>query len=254
MHIRKVSVLLLAALIVATPAAARRTAIDQDPDGNPITFSLGGYCDLNGDDCDSGLALGYTAKIGLADAFTNVITHGNGLLTFGRAVDFYSTPEGNDQSFGEMIYAGLVPPPANYGMNLVSVGQNLDLDFGGVFYQSSKVAVGAFGVINVEWFTCYTPSSRTECPGSNRQFLTLTPGREGFTGVFTGGGGYDAPGVVIDGVFSGVVSGQPFLIPAEITGLEFAANVPEPSSWSLMIMGFGLAGAAARRDRRQTLA
>lgn len=39
----------------------------------------------------------------------------------------------------------------------------------------------------------------------------------------------------------------------EIRG-QFAAFVPEPASWALMIAGFGLAGAAARTRRRSGLA
>ncbi|GGI73200.1 hypothetical protein GCM10007973_07660 [Polymorphobacter multimanifer] len=250
MHMRLVSVCLLVAMTAATPSAARRTAIDQDADGNPINFSLGGYCDLNGDDCGSGMALGYTARIGSADAINNVITHGNGLLTFGRAVDFFSGPEGSDLGFQGMIYSGTVPRLTDYGVNLVSGGQNIDLDFDGVFYQSSKVSLGQRGVIQVEWFTCFAPTSRTTCPGSNQQFLTLTPGRLGFTGVFTGNGREDAPGFVIDGVYNSVALNQPFLLPAEITGLDFQSYIPEPSSWSLMIIGFGLVGWATRRRRQ----
>lgn len=33
---------------------------------------------------------------------------------------------------------------------------------------------------------------------------------------------------------------------------DFAANVPEPQSWAMMIVGFGLVGAAARRRTRMT--
>ncbi|WP_426162745.1 PEPxxWA-CTERM sorting domain-containing protein [Sandarakinorhabdus sp. DWP1-3-1] len=246
MRTRLVSACLLAATIAATPAAARRTAVDENPDGSQVRYSLGGYCDINGDDCGGGTALGYTVKIGSADAFTNVITHGNGLLTFGRAVDFFSGPEG-EPSFQDTIFAGGTPAPASYGIDLVSAGQNVELDFDNVFLQSSRVAVGPFGVIRVEWFTCVRPTSPSTCPESNPQSLTLTPGRTGFTGLFTGGGREEAPGFVIDGVFTSVALNQPFLIPAEITGITFASNVPEPASWALLVIGFGLVGAAVRR-------
>jgi hypothetical protein len=36
--------------------------------------------------------------------------------------------------------------------------------------------------------------------------------------------------------------------------VKVSAAVPEPASWALMIAGFGLAGAALRTRRRQTLA
>lgn len=249
MHIRLVWGCLLAAAVIATPVAARRTAIDQRPDGTPLYYTLGGYCDLNGDDCGSGLSLGYTAKIGSGDPIGNVITHGNGLLTFGRAIDFFATPDGGVTSFAETIYSYNVPDPKSYGLNLVSAGQNIDQDFGGVFYQSSLASLRQRGVIRVEWFTCYAPTSPGVCPGSNTQLLTLTPGRKGFTGLIVGNGREDAPGFVIDGVFNPVVYNQPFLIPAEITGFDFSSAVPEPVSWSLMVIGFGLIGSTARRRR-----
>lgn len=247
MRTRLVSACLLAATIVATPAAARRTAVDERPDGSSIEFSLGGYCDINGDDCGGGSALGYTVKIGSADAFNNVITHGNGLLSFGRAIDFSSGPEGGFTSFQDTIFAGGTPATATYGVDLVSGGQNVELDFDNVFLQSSRVDVGPFGVIRVEWFTCVRPSSPSACPESNKQLLTLTPGRLGFTGLFTGGGREETPGFVIDGVFTSAALNQPFLIPAEITGITFASNVPEPASWALLVIGFGLVGSAVRR-------
>ncbi len=37
-----------------------------------------------------------------------------------------------------------------------------------------------------------------------------------------------------------------------LQGITFAPTVPEPASWAMMIGGFGLLGAAARRSRRAT--
>jgi hypothetical protein len=37
-----------------------------------------------------------------------------------------------------------------------------------------------------------------------------------------------------------------------VRGVGFAPRVPEPATWAMMIGGFGLLGAAARRSRRST--
>jgi hypothetical protein len=36
-----------------------------------------------------------------------------------------------------------------------------------------------------------------------------------------------------------------------VTGTRLTSAVPEPATWALMISGFGLAGAALRRERRR---
>ncbi len=40
---------------------------------------------------------------------------------------------------------------------------------------------------------------------------------------------------------------------SSLQGITFAPTVPEPASWAMMIGGFGLLGAAARRSRRATV-
>ena len=239
----------LALATAFTPAQARRTAIDQNEDGNPINFTIGGYCDLNGDDCGT-TGLGYTVKLGSGDAVNAIAFHGNGLLTFGSAIDFYAYPQDGAFSFSELIYNGEPPAPISYGLNLVSVGQNIDIDSQyGAFFQSARLGLGTGGKITAQWFTCYTPTSSSSCPDTALQTLTLTPGKKGFTALITGAQvGYDAPGYVIDGVFTQQAFNTSFLIPAEITGLDFS-TVPEPAAWAMLIAGFGLTGAAMRRRR-----
>ena len=239
------------ALITAfAPAQARRTAIDQDSDGNPINYTLGGYCDLNGDDCGT-TGLGYTVKLGTGDPVGSIAIHGNGILAFGSAIDFFSAPNDESPSFGDQISSGEVPAIASYGLNLVSVGQNIEVDFQSyAFMQSARLSIGPFGKITAQWFTCYTPTSSSSCPDSQLQTLTLTPGKSGFTALMTGAqSGYDGPGYVIDGVFTPQSFGTPFLIPAVITGIDFPPGVPEPATWAMLIAGFGLTGAAMRRRR-----
>ena len=246
----------MALAMVAAPAEARRTAIDAqyDPETDtytPINFTLGGYCDLNGDECSAsdGTALNYTVRLGTGEAVSNIFIHGNGILSFGSAIDFFGYPADSALSFNEIINNYEPVALASYGLNLVSIGQNNEVDFesSGAFLQSARLSVGTGGVITAEWFTCYTPSSFSSCPSSGQQFLTLTPGVNGYTALFSGGG--EDRGYVIDGNFTASPSGTAFLIPAEFTGLDFTTGVPEPTSWAMLVIGFGLAGASLRRRR-----
>jgi hypothetical protein len=253
MRLTAISGVLLALALVATPAAARRTAIDQQPDGSVLPFELGGYCDRNGDECD-GTGLGYSVKLGAGDPVDKIFIHGNGILTFGRAIDFSEHPAGGTTSFNDIIFDGNNPSLASYGVNLISVGQNNALDFfsGNNFFQSAKLTFGPAGKITAEWFTCFTPTSETSCPSTDQQFLFLTPTIKGYSAVITSGNNPSDAGFVIDGAFTQQQPEQRFLIPAEFTGLDFPSAVPEPASWATLIAGFGLAGASLRRRRAAT--
>lgn len=260
MQLRAISGIILVVAMLATPAAARRRAVDQSGD-LPLYYFLGGYCDLDGEEC-GGSDLGYTVRLGNGAAVDRVIVYGNGQLSFGNASVLDTVLDDQTDSIGtKLIYAAnggdeFTPTLTDYGQNLVSVGQNntlvgkQDAFFGAeVFYQSAKLSFGAGGKITAEWFTCFAPTSTNFCPSLDRQFLTLTPTTKGFSAVMTGAIFPSDQGYVIDGLETSVLVGQRFLIPAEFTGVDFAANVPEPASWAMMIAGFGLTGACLRRRR-----
>lgn len=238
----------LLAVATAVPAEARRTAIDMtvDADGNDIQliYDLGGYCDLDGSDCD-GTALGYDVDVG--GGFTSrVFIHGNGILTFGEAADF--TLPDVQQAFANFNDPAL----ADYQRNLLSSGQNNQLDFLSfepVFLQSASISVLSSGQINARWFTCFVPLAGGGCPESNLRTLTLTPFSGGYNGSFGGNAGGDR-GYVINGVYTPTENN--FVLAARFRGLTPGA-VPEPSTWAMMIGGFGLVGGMARRrSARQT--
>lgn len=239
------AVVAASSVLLAVPAAARRTAIDER-DGVKITASLGGYCDYNGDDCGAGFVLPYMVKIG-GDDFTNIVTvHGNGVLTFGASIDFYE-----NFAVREQIDQGIAPALTDYARTLVSGGQNVGLDWEdpSVFMQSARIGFNAAnGAIIATWFTCYRPTGPNMCPESDSYSLTLTPRRGGFAGHFSSVGGGDR-GYVSDGAFTAV--GSDFFLAAEFD--RIAPGVPEPASWSLMIAGFGMAGVALRRRNTRTI-
>lgn len=244
MRILAISGVVLALAMAAAPAAARRIAIDEG-----TTVTLGGYCDLNTDECgpDDGGRLAYEVKFGGGGFSNKLYVHGNGLLSFGEAIDFTAFPEGGGRSFQEIINGWEVPEPGSYGRNLVGVGQSTWVDFqGSGFYQSAALTLFKKGGIRAEWFTCVAPGGACR---TNRQFLDLTPTKGGFNGLLSGSGGPETPdhGFVIDGVFTGVNRGESFFVPAQFNG--FAGGVPEPASWAMLIGGFGLVGGAMRRRR-----
>lgn len=245
--------------LLPSPAEARRTAIDQDIDGNPIEVTLGGYCDLNGDDCDpvsNGLTLPYDVSFG-GSAFTNkAFIHGNSILTFGAPIDF--------APFVTRINNGEFVSPEEYGPKtlVVSNGQVLDVDpfQSGGFYQSASLSLLGNGDIFAEWFICVTPG--VHCHDFAHS-ITLTPTAGGFQGLFQfylndpgSQGPYfytlGASGTYIEGVpgadgklGSYTPFGSSFFMPATFRGLT--SSVPEPSVWAMLILGFGFVGASMRR-------
>lgn len=231
-------------LAVTVPAEARRTAVDQNPDGTPLLFELGGYCDFNGDECapDGGVTLPYSVSFGGGPASDRVWVQGNSILTFGNSADF------SDPALRDPINNFEVPLLTAYNRTLVSAGQSLDTDFfGGGFLQTGELKVRANGSIFARWYFCQSPASPTSCPADYEFSLLLRPTSKGFLGTFDfskGSAGSDI-GYVIDGVFT--PTGTSFLMPASFS--DNVTYVPEPASWALLIAGFGLTGAAMRRRR-----
>jgi hypothetical protein len=71
--------------------------------------------------------------------------------------------------------------------------------------------------------------------GTSQEFLTE------FSGA--GGGSYISDDAIFVSGLSGANRGNGYVT------IELLAGVPEPRSWAMMIAGFGLVGAAARRRR-----
>ena len=217
----------LTALIGTSPAVAERTVIDG---GGQLTLS--GYCDTDGTGCVP-VDLGYGVNFG-SGVLTKVLIYGNGILTFGPTVAKFSDYMGNF---------------ANYGVPVVSAGVNPDTgadSFGHVsLYQSAKLTIGATGALTARYYYCQGP---TNC--ADNYILTLTPGAGGYTDNIqyfnlpvVKINGYSIPGVTNQNFFTLPTT---FFIPA-----VFSSAVPEPRSWMLMILGFGLIGGWLRRARQR---
>lgn len=214
---------LVAAAMAASPASARRTAIDIVG-----TIETQGYCDLNGDDCNSPLVLPYFVDFG--SGFTNLaFVHGNGILSFGSAVDFNAFSDG---SGGFNLPASL----AGYSGNVFAAALNnsYDLNFfdpdpirmgQNVFLQAGRLSLQG-NIITGTWYGCNGASDCFVNPYS----LSLAPQSNGFLVTY------------------GTTS---FVAPATFRFSSAGPNsVPEPSTWLMLIAGFGLAGAAMRGRSR----
>lgn len=243
-------------------AEAGRTVIDQRPlidpvtggfvydDGGqqlfqPLSASVSGYCDFNGQDCDpsGGLNLGYTATIGGTD-FSKIFLQGNGLITFGEPADFQLPPV-----YDLIAASNNDPLLTDYGKTLVSAGQSNSLDFGDVFYQSAIGSVdGVTGTITTKFFVCGAPTAPGVCSEGGVHFITLTPSTGGYLGLFGGAAIGGDKGFVVNGQLTRV-TGNSFLLPATFQGLTLNSAVPEPSTWAMMLVGFGALGFSMRRRK-----
>ena len=212
------------ACFAAAPASARRTVIDSNGQ-----LTLSGYCDNNGDDCTP-VSLGYSVDFG-GGRLTSVLIYGNGILTFGPQVAVF-----ND-FMGQL---------SNYGVPVVTPGFNPDIGEDSfmtpdLFFQSGKLTFGAGGVLTARWYYCQGPENCVD-----NYILTLTPGTGGYAAAISYPtqpvikiSGYHVPGAGGEQFFTALPTS--FFIPA------IFGTVPEPATWIMLLVGFGLTGSIVRR-------
>lgn len=224
----------VATLVCASPALARYTAIDQvailDADGNQTYDDFGnlayshtsilfeGYCDsreIVGDQCDETYTLPYTAIFnGLETNQVLLRDDGNLDFVFGAPNDLSDSP-----SDYELTHRFAVLATFNSGIDNYRQFATFQLQ------GSSFLA---------NWFTC--PSPGPSCR-TNQHTALFTPGARGFDIAFT-----DLSGAVHDE-----------FLKADFNPSQGTA-VPEPTTWTIMVVGFGGAGLWLRHRRRRSFA
>jgi hypothetical protein len=250
----------LAAAGLATAAEARRVTVDES-----LLFELGG-CALDFDlrvialckPVDLGFSIGVTTYIdeefgNSVDTYSSVVLYDDGLISFGDEIDFVFFPI-TIQSFDRPV-----------------VAVDFDLqDFQplGQFVSGPSEVVRGPGTFEAFWYkanifwTCtwydevdpeicidgfFTVNKRP--PHARLLIESLPDNGARFTLRWTGGGtnfGYAL------GVDERALGGNGERIFRFVIG--GAQPIPEPATWAMMIAGFGLVGAAARRQRRLSAA
>lgn len=236
---------LLFVLAIASPAHAIRVAVDfSDPD-NPQMKTLSGYCDLNGDQCDQTRWLPWNVDFegDFAKPTNQMVVLGNGQLYF-AGDEFYTTPQYQYVGYGQL----------QAGRNESSLIYNGEF----VYEQAARVQYDGDAVI-VTWFTCYTPKNCFNLPYSARMEPGMTDGVSelvvtiDYTGLPSNFFGFS------DKEDFAFLSGGPNFMFQDINPhpgtlvLRVPAiftETPEPSTWAMMIMGFGGVGSILRRRPR----
>lgn len=152
--------------------------------------------------------------------------------------------------------------PLNFGNGRLVIGKDIVFDAGGDILSGVKLADIGFGVSSIGDFnnlTAFDTSALNIFLNAGDQFvIAVLPDqsspvgfRWAFSGdVYAGGAGFQGiqPASITDDDFTWIEEGE--RIPAKDYGFRtWMSAVPEPGSWALMIVGFGMVGGTMRRRK-----
>jgi hypothetical protein len=271
--------LLVSAFLAASmPAEARITVVD-----GGLVMTVSGYCTPDGGTDCAAQALPFAMAIG-GTTYNSFVLNGNGTLTLGdTAVDWTSIANSSPDlsAFAMPVFAPQID-------NTITSRTNF-LDPSGPDFQDTEWAASVTTTSNsltAYWFVCSTAifcgtesldasfydGSLTEDEVRERQTwgmfgLTLTDLGDGFQLDYF----YNPDFVFTDGIYlpKDLVGTYGFNLPGtaslqttgqlvnrtwifDISG-NLVGGVPEPGTWLMMLLGFGAAGFALRRQRKQAL-
>jgi hypothetical protein len=224
--------ILSAGFILPGSAHAGRTVIDIGSD-----LSFDGYCSrqqagIPGGDCEP-VALPFALNVG-GTSYDSVVVHSNGALSLGSAVDF-ELFSNSLSDFGVPVFSPLLRNGEG--------SFDRDGDFVGQYEFNDNQLL-------VNWFSCGTT---VNCFRNNFS-LVLTNNPTGFTVDYiygpngpsvTGLSGFSLPTGSLE--FTGALENRTFSFDAN--GSLITSAVPEPGTWAMMLLGFGMIGAAMRRKQ-----
>lgn len=155
---------------------------------------------------------------------------------------------GNWQLLGNGLAAPLLIPIVGSGSSTVPLSPAAGVDVG--YFEVSGSGTGS-ATLDTSYFI---GSQRVYLNGFDLGFTTPPPGDTTITGVPAGGAvthlsrscqlGFSGTPMPADDDFCGSVR---YTLTYDYTPV--GAAVPEPATWAMMVLGFGLAGAAIRRRR-----
>lgn len=151
---------------------------------------------------------------------------------------------------GFSVVGGLVQSSDNsFGKNPTGSTNYLSTNTGNGRGSASIFSKEAFGEVSFDWGTIDGYNTFALLDKAGNAFYTMTgsqflPGANGTVGSRITLASSDA-GIYGLRLFS---SAPAF----EVDNVNFAAAVPEPATWAMMILGFGLVGAAMRRRSSST--
>lgn len=213
----------IAVLRLAAPAPTFATGYDlyTGTDLTGLEYNMAGY----GDRSNVGGGLGYV------DPTYGILRQGDNRYEF---------------SFGDPAFGGHLAGPAAAGLYLA------DFDSGLAGNDAACKLAAGFGLSGAKY--CNTGVGALEAIGGpgdsggpnfvNGQIASITEG-----GLTLGTAYGD-----IDGKLNGSFGEFNALVPVANQIAWIQSVVPEPSSWALMIIGFGVVGASARRTRSRSVA
>ena len=217
------------ALMSGGMAHARYTAIDALPSGEFKYIYFSGYCDTNtGAECESTYTLPYAVSFS------------------GRTTDQLSLrSDGTVQFVGDLLASPLNAVDRYEVLASVDTGKNSPDQIAGVGRTITEISFGPPNppaadytltnpILFFEWFSC-SGSGAAAC-FRDYHYLNLTPEAGGFHIVYNGGVNQKA---------------DEFLAARIVP--KSAGAVPEPTTWALMISGFGMLGSVLRSRRRTGL-
>jgi hypothetical protein len=141
---------------------------------------------------------------------------------------------------------GLYADPFNNLNVFPSSGSNVNFT-SGVYRNVVMTVNGAQTALFIDGGSSFSATN-------NAMHLTNGPGRLTFFADNNAGGGqgeWSSGSIAALRIYNGVLSAAEI---AELNKVPFVAGVPEPATWGMMILGFGLVGGAIRRRQRPTVA
>ena len=150
----------------------------------------------------------------------------------------WTVPTNNVDLIANGVYGPHLATGQSYGLDLVGYGTT------GAIAQPLATLAGQRYRLTVDYSSntsVTSPTAEITLGGDSLGPLTGTSGWQHYTHIFTGTGSTDSFAIT---ELYGLGSGGVFL-----DNVRVVAFVPEPESWTLLIAGFGLVGAAARRRR-----